>query len=70
MANYAEPETTPTRKYERIYLGGFEVYREYNGNGTAVELERETLHILDDTQRVAMVETKTIEDGNPVGPRR
>ena len=22
-----------TRKEERIYLGGFEIYREYNGNG-------------------------------------
>ena len=24
-----------TRKKERIYLGGFEIYREYNGNGAA-----------------------------------
>ena len=24
-----------TRKSERIYLGGFEIYREYNGNGAA-----------------------------------
>ena len=32
-----------TRKNERIYLGGFEVYREYGGDGTSVSLERETL---------------------------
>ena len=32
-----------TRKNERIYLGGFEVYREYDGNGSSATLERETL---------------------------
>jgi len=47
-------------KDERIYLGGFEVYRKYNGNGQTVVLERETLHIMDDKQRIALVETKTI----------
>jgi hypothetical protein len=35
-------------KDERIYLGGFEVYRKYNGNGQAIVLERETLHVMDD----------------------
>ncbi|MEN6621924.1 MAG: RHS repeat-associated core domain-containing protein, partial [Smithella sp.] len=45
------------RKKERIYLDGFEVYREYNGSG-AIELERETLHIMSDKQRVAIVETR------------
>ena len=47
-------------KDERIYLGGFEVYRKYNGNGQAIVLERETLHVMDDKQRIALVETKTI----------
>lgn len=46
-------------KDERIYLGGFEVYRKYNSNGQTVTLERETLHIMDDKQRVALVETRT-----------
>ncbi len=58
-----------TRKDERIYLGGFEVYRMYNGNRQAAVLERETLHIMDDKQRVALVETKTItnpDDKSPV----
>ncbi len=44
-------------KKERIYLGGFEVYREYNDNNTS-KLDRETLHIMDDKQRIAMVETR------------
>ena len=55
-----------TRQKERIYLGGFEIYREYNGNGATVTLERETLHVMDDKQRIALVETQTIENGNPV----
>jgi RHS repeat-associated protein len=54
------------RKNERIYLGGFEVYREYEGNGTSVKLERETLHVMDDKQRIALVETRTQgNDGSP-----
>jgi RHS repeat-associated protein len=55
---------TPTRMKERIYLAGFELYREYNGNGTGVTLARETLHGMDDEQRIALVETKTIDTGN------
>lgn len=55
-------------KDERIYLGGFEVYRKYNGTGSVVELERETLHIMDDKQRIALVETRTL--GNePLPPQ-
>ncbi|MBP1990486.1 SpvB/TcaC N-terminal domain-containing protein [Paenibacillus eucommiae] len=56
----------PTRKSERIYLAGFELYREYAGDGTTVKLERETLHIMDDSERIAVVETRTIgNDGSP-----
>jgi RHS repeat-associated protein len=50
------------RKEERIYLGGFEIYRGFGANA----LTRETLHIMDDKQRIALVETKTIENGNPI----
>ena len=50
---------TPTRMDERIYLGGFEIYREYENDGDTVTLERETLHIMDDQQRIALVETRT-----------
>ncbi len=57
------------RKSERIYLGAFEVYREFGGDDAgdgAISLERETLHVLDDKQRIAMVETRTVgEDEGP-----
>jgi RHS repeat-associated protein len=43
-------------KDERIYLGGFEIYRK---NG-ASPLVRETLHIMDDKQRIALVETRVL----------
>lgn len=55
-----------SRKAERIYLGGFEIYREFNANGTNIVLERETLHVMDDKQRIALVETRTQgNDGSP-----
>jgi RHS repeat-associated protein len=57
-------------KDERIYLGGFEVYRKYNGNGQTVVLERETLHVMDDKQRVALVETRTRLVGADPAPRQ
>lgn len=50
---------TPTRMRESVYVGGFEVLREYGGDGETLELERETLHIVDDEQRIALVETRT-----------
>jgi RHS repeat-associated protein len=53
---------TGARQKERIYLGGFEIYREYNGDGSTVTLERETLHVMDDQQRIALVETRTVGD--------
>jgi RHS repeat-associated protein len=53
-----------TRQKERLYLGGFEIYREYDGD--AISLERESLHVMDDKQRIALVETQTIQNGNEV----
>ena len=44
---------------ERLYLGGYEIYREYDSTGTVVTLERESLHVMDDKQRIALVETRT-----------
>ncbi|AUX35469.1 MULTISPECIES: RHS repeat-associated core domain-containing protein [Sorangium] len=54
---------------ERIYLGGYEVYRRRNSSG--LELERQTLHVMDGARRVAMVETKTVDTAGPftVTPR-
>jgi RHS repeat-associated protein len=57
---------TPTRKAERIYFRGFEIYREYNGNGNTVTLERETMHVTDENKRIALIETRTQgSDGSP-----
>ncbi|KAK4926167.1 hypothetical protein LTR49_006871 [Elasticomyces elasticus] len=50
------------RKSERVYLGNFEIFRKYNGTGDTVTLERQTLHIMDDKQRIALVETRTKGD--------
>jgi RHS repeat-associated protein len=41
---------------ERFYLGSLEVYREYDGAGNTT-LERQSLHVLDDKRRIALVET-------------
>ena len=49
---------------ETIYLDGYEVHHEFV-TGT-VDFERETLHIMDDQTMIAMAETKTVENGNPV----
>jgi RHS repeat-associated protein len=68
-------EVSPDRvKDERIYLGGFEIFRKHGGAvgpvdaGTAT-LERETLHVMDDKRRVALVETRSLDrDGNDRAP--
>ena len=50
-------------KEERIYLAIFEIYRR-NGSNPVV---RETLHIMDDKQRVAIVESRIEgDDGSPI----
>jgi len=47
-------------KEERIYLGGYEIYR------TPAGLERETVHVLDGRQRIALIETRNeVDDGTP-----
>ena len=51
-----------TRKKERIYLGTSEVYRKFNDD---IELERETLHIMDDQQKIALIEKTDHENTSP-----
>ena len=46
-----------------IYVGGFEVYREYTAAVSGPALERESLHVTDDKLRIVVVDTKTIENG-------
>ena len=48
----------------RLYLGGFEIWRK-SVNGM-LETERETLHVMDDQRRIALVETLTMENGNRI----
>jgi RHS repeat-associated protein len=63
------------RKSERVYIGigGLELYCEFDGSG-AVALERDTLHVMDDKQRIAIVETKSQDSGraisSPISMRR
>jgi RHS repeat-associated protein len=49
---------------ERFYIGGYELYREYDAGGN-VTLARESLHVMDDKRRVALVETTTIDAKAP-----
>jgi RHS repeat-associated protein len=61
-------EKAPGLTEERIYLGGFEIFRRHAGpiGANTATLERETLHVMDDKQRIAMVETRTRgNDGSP-----
>jgi RHS repeat-associated protein len=61
-------EKSPGLIEERIYVGSCEIFRRRSGAGPAV-FERETLHIMDEQQRVASVETRTIDvAGNDAGP--
>jgi RHS repeat-associated protein len=47
-------------KEERIYLGSYEIYRKFTGSSLTPDLERITVHISDDTGRIAMLEKRTI----------
>ena len=61
----------PTRRHERLYLGGFEIYREFTADGSSVTLERQTLHVTDAGQRIAQIDTRTQgDDDGPVQSRR
>jgi RHS repeat-associated protein len=59
-----ERQGTTNKKEERIYFGAFEIYRSYKTDGSTIELERETLHIMDDKSKIALVETKTVDNGS------
>ena len=64
-------EKAPGLTEERIYLGGFEIFRKHGGpiGANTATLERETLHVMDDKQRIALVETRTLDTaGNDQAP--
>jgi len=50
----------PVMLSERLYIGGFEVYRTYDSSGN-ITLQRETLHVMDDKTRIATIDNKTID---------
>ncbi len=45
-----------TIREERIYLGDFEIYRKFTGSSLTPDIQRDTIHISDDTGRIAMRE--------------
>lgn len=49
------------RRAERLYIGNFEVYREYDGKGERVTLERTTFNVMDNARRIALIETSEDE---------
>jgi RHS repeat-associated protein len=46
---------------ERIYLSGYEIYRKRSAIASQLQLERQTLHVMNDMKRIALVETKTVD---------
>jgi RHS repeat-associated protein len=66
-------EKSPGLIEERIYLGGFEIFRKHGGpiGANTATLERETLHVMDDKQRIALVESRTLDTaGDDAAPRQ
>lgn len=66
-------EKSPGLTEERIYLGGFEIFRRHAGpiGANTATLERETLHVMDDKQRIALVEMRTLDTvGNDQASRQ
>ncbi|WAI00935.1 SpvB/TcaC N-terminal domain-containing protein [Methanogenium organophilum] len=66
-------EKAPGLTVERVYLGDFEIFRRHDGpiGANTATLERETLHVMDDKQRIALVETRTLDTAdNDRAPRQ
>ena len=51
-----------TRSEEWVYLGGYEVVRTYEPDGSTVKTAEETLHIMAEKKRVALVHKRTFGD--------
>jgi RHS repeat-associated protein len=63
----AAASAIPVKKSQRIYLGAVELFEEYDNANNPI-LQRNTLHILDDTRRIAIIETRV--SGNDEGPQQ
>lgn len=60
--NQAAAGNTPTRKEERVYLDGYELYTRHSGEASG--LERVSLSLMDEGHRFVMVETRNgVDDG-------
>jgi RHS repeat-associated protein len=60
--NQANGGGTPTKKEERIYIAGYELYKKHSG--THAGLERVSLSLIDEGHRFVMIETRNaIDDG-------
>ena len=60
--NQATAGATPTKKEERIYVSGYELYKKHSG--TDAGLERVSLSLMDEGHRFVMVETRNgVDDG-------
>lgn len=60
--NTANPDNTPNKKEERIYIAGYELYKKNSGNDAG--LERVSLSLMDKEHRFVMIETRNdVDDG-------
>ncbi|NUO08872.1 MAG: VCBS repeat-containing protein [Candidatus Brocadia sp.] len=60
--NQADAGNTPTKKEERIYIAGYELYKKHSG--ADVGLERISLSLMDGGHRFVMIETRNdVDDG-------
>ena len=60
--NQADAGNIPTKKEERIYIAGYEVYKKHSGTNSG--LERRTLSLMDGAHRFVMIETRNdVDDG-------
>lgn len=60
--NQADAGVIPDKKDERIYIAGYELYKEHSGTNSG--LERTSLGLMDEQHRFVMIETRNdIDDG-------
>jgi RHS repeat-associated protein len=60
--NQANPGKVPSKKEERIYLAGYQLYKKHSGTDTG--LERVSLSLMDKGNRFVMIESRNdIDDG-------
>ncbi|MCS3795320.1 SpvB/TcaC N-terminal domain-containing protein [Niastella sp. OAS944] len=60
--NQAAPGVSPSKKEERIYIAGYELYKKHSGTHSG--LQRVSLSLLDGGQRFVTVETRNnVDDG-------